>query len=119
MNKETIEIHIDKALRSEAQAVCEPLGMDLSTVIRLFLKELVAQKKMPLQPKADMFESAANMQHLKSLHDDYVAGRNIVLRDLIDEPNSGVHERTLGDAFRESSKEVADIELKIHREGAS
>ncbi len=81
----TIQLRVDQALRDEAQVVCNRLGMDLTTAIRVFLNQLVVENGLPFQPKADPFYCTSNMQHLKRLHDDYLANRNIVSHDLIQE----------------------------------
>lgn len=83
MNTTSIQLRVDQNLRDEAQLVCNRLGMDLTTAIRVFLNQLVTENGLPFQPKADPFYSPANMQHLKRLHDDYLANRNIVIHDLI------------------------------------
>lgn len=78
----TIQLRVDQNLRDEAQCVCNRLGMDLTTAIRVFLNQLVTENGLPFQPKADPFYSPANFNHLKRLHEDYLANRNIVSRDL-------------------------------------
>lgn len=85
MTSATIQLRVDQTLRDNAQLVCNRLGMDLTTAIRVFLNQLVAENGLPFQPKAEPFYSPSNMQHLKCLHDDYLAGRNIVGHELIKE----------------------------------
>ncbi len=85
MTTATIQLRVDQELRDDAQTVCNRLGMDLTTAIRVFLNQLVVENGLPFQPKADPFFSPSNMQHLKRLHDDYLANRNIVSHDLIKE----------------------------------
>lgn len=85
MTSATIQLRVEQRLRDDAQVVCNRLGMDLTTAIRVFLNQLVAENGLPFQPKADPFYSPSNMRHLKRLHDDYLAGRNIVSHDLIKE----------------------------------
>lgn len=79
----TIQLRVDQALRNDAQIVCNHLRMDLTTAIRVFLNQLVVENGLPFQPKANPFFSPSNMQHLKRLHADYLANRNIVSHDLI------------------------------------
>lgn len=79
----SIQLRVDSDLRNNAQAVCSNLGMDLTTAIRVFLNQLVIDNAFPFQPKADPFFSPSNMKHLKRLHDDYLAGRDTELHDLI------------------------------------
>lgn len=42
-------------LQDQAQIVCNQLGMDLTTAIRVFLNQLVVENGLPFQPKADPF----------------------------------------------------------------
>ena len=83
MTLTTIQLRVDQNLRDNAQIICNQLGMDLTTAIRVFLNQLVTEKGLPFQPKTDPFYSPSNLAHLKRLHDDYLAGRNIVTRDLL------------------------------------
>ena len=85
MDSATIQIRVDQALHDNAQSVCSRLGMDLTTAIRIFLNQLVADNGLPFQPKADPFFTPSNMLHLKHLHDDYLAHRNVVSHELIKE----------------------------------
>ena len=83
MPSANIQVRVDQRLRDDALRVCTGLGMDLTTAIRIFLNQLVVDNGFPFQPKLDPFYSPSNMQHLKRLHDDYLANRNIVNHDLI------------------------------------
>ncbi len=48
-NKEFIQVCLDEKLKNEAAEVFENLGIDMSTAIRMFLKVVVADKKLPFQ----------------------------------------------------------------------
>lgn len=85
MTSATIQLRVDSTLRDDAQLVCNRLGMDLTTAIRVFLNQLVADNGLPFRPVTDPFYSPANMRHLKRLHDDYLAAKNIVPHDLIED----------------------------------
>lgn len=84
MTSATIQLRVDQQVRDQAQLVCTQMGMDLTTAIRVFLNQMIVDNGMPFQPKADPFYSVANMRHLRQLHDDYLAGRNIVEHELIE-----------------------------------
>lgn len=79
----TIQLRVEQSLRDDAQMVCNRMGMDLTTAIRVFLNQLVVENGLPFQPKADPFFAPSNMQHLKRLHEDSLANRNIVCHELI------------------------------------
>lgn len=85
MAKVLIQLDVDKELLDAAQDVCSRLGMDVETAVRVFLQQMVAENGLPFRPQVDPFYFAANMRHLKRLHDDFLAGRNIVHRGLLKE----------------------------------
>lgn len=84
MASATIQLRVDQQVRDRAQQVCAQMGMDLTTAIRVFLNQMIVDNGLPFQPKADPFYSVANMRHLRQLHDDYLAGQNIVERQPIE-----------------------------------
>lgn len=52
MTSVNIQLRVDQRLRDDAQLVCNRLGMDLTTAIRVFLNQLVVENGLPFQPKA-------------------------------------------------------------------
>jgi len=65
MTMANLQIRIDEDLRTQAQQVAGALGMDLTTAVRVFLKQMVAEKALPFRPVLDPFYSASNIQALK------------------------------------------------------
>lgn len=51
-----IQIRIDKKEKEEARRVLEELGLDMSSAIKLFLKQVVIQKGLPF----DVFLNSKN-----------------------------------------------------------
>ncbi|AYM02181.1 type II toxin-antitoxin system RelB/DinJ family antitoxin [Levilactobacillus brevis] len=47
-----LSIPVDGALKTEAQAVYQRLGLDLPTAVTLFLKQSVADQGLPFTPDA-------------------------------------------------------------------
>lgn len=48
MNKQDlIQFRIDRDLKIDAEDICNQLGIDLSTVLRMCLKQMVVQKGIP------------------------------------------------------------------------
>jgi len=60
-----LQIRVDEDLRAQAQQVAGALGMDLTTAVRVFLRQMVSEKALPFRPAIDPFYSAANMEALK------------------------------------------------------
>ncbi|CAK7193039.1 hypothetical protein COMNV_01250 [Commensalibacter sp. Nvir] len=64
-----LQIRIDEDLKEQAQQVANDLGMDLTTAVRIFLKQMVRTHGLPFQPQLDPFFLPQNQAALKrSLH---------------------------------------------------
>ena len=51
-----MQVRVDEELKKQAAAVCEELGLDLPTAIRMFMKRTVLQNGIPFSmtlPKAN------------------------------------------------------------------
>ena len=48
-----LQIRIDDALKSQAQAITADLGMDVATAVRIFLAQMVREKALPFTPSLD------------------------------------------------------------------
>jgi len=77
----SLQIRVDEALRDQAQQIASDLGMDLTTAVRIFLKQLVNNKGLPFRPELDPFYSPGNQRALKqsldSLKDGHVVNRSM------------------------------------------
>jgi len=69
-----LQIRVDEDLRAQAQQVAGALGMDLTTAVRVFLKQMVCEKALPFRPVLDPFYSASNMEALKQSIAQWEAG---------------------------------------------
>ena len=49
MSETNITINTDSELKSKAQAVLDDLGLDMSTAVNIFLKQLVNKEAMPFE----------------------------------------------------------------------
>ena len=61
-----LQIRIDDKLKEDAQKVANDMGMDLTTAVRIFLKQMVTDRAMPFRPDLDPFYSAKNQEMLKA-----------------------------------------------------
>jgi hypothetical protein len=48
----TIQIRIDEDTKAQASSLLADMGMDISTAVKMFLKEIINERKLPFQPKA-------------------------------------------------------------------
>mgnify|MGYP003290140504 CR=1 FL=1 len=54
MSNSLIQVRIDDKLKENSQDICEELGIDLSTAIRMFLKRMVAENGLPFSTNLDV-----------------------------------------------------------------
>lgn len=47
----TINIRVDKATKKEAQKTLEDMGMDISTGIKMFLRNVILTQSLPFEPR--------------------------------------------------------------------
>jgi len=78
-----LQIRIDDELRDEAQEVAQGMGMDLTTVVRVFLRQMVTDRALPFKPELDPFYSPKNQQALKKSISQIKDGR-VVTKTLAD-----------------------------------
>ena len=62
-----IQVRVDDALRDEAVAVLNRLGMDMATAVRLLLNQIVVDNGYPFKPTSDPFYSSSNIRHLEKV----------------------------------------------------
>lgn len=53
--KATIQVRIDEDVKSQAVEVLNDLGMDASTAINVFLRQVIADNGLPFQPAKPRF----------------------------------------------------------------
>lgn len=79
-----IQVRVDDALRDEAVAVLNRLGMDMATAVRLLLNQIVVDNGYPFKPTSDPFYSSSNIRHLEKVLDDVKHKRNLVSHPLVE-----------------------------------
>lgn len=55
VKKAVVQVRIDETVKSEAVAVLNNLGMDTSTAINIFFRQVIAENALPFQPKQAKF----------------------------------------------------------------
>ena len=79
----SLQVRLDPNLRNEAQAILDGLGIDISSAVRMFLRQVVVERGIPFRPSLDPFYNPANIAHLKKALDEVRAGRGIETHALI------------------------------------
>jgi DNA-damage-inducible protein J len=83
MSNTHIHVRIDADMKKQAQLIFTDMGLDLTTAVNMFIKQVVRTRTFPFLPSADPFYSDNNMAHLMHVKADADAGRNMVAHDLI------------------------------------
>lgn len=68
MATSTLQIRVDSDLRKEAESFFTGAGLDMSSAVRLFLKQVVIRRRMPFEiisESSDPFWSDANQRVLR------------------------------------------------------
>lgn len=80
-----LQIRIDADLKAEAQSIANALGMDLTTAVKIFLRQMVADRALPFKPSLDPFYSNANQKALKHSIEQLNSG--VLVHKTMDELN--------------------------------
>ncbi len=69
----TIQVRMDSALKKETEAVLKSMGLNMSTAIHLFCRQVVNQGRIPFDIVAPNIPNAETRKVL----DDALAGKNL------------------------------------------
>ena len=94
MNKQDlIQFRIDRDLKIDAEDICNKLGIDLSTVLRMCLKQMVIQKGIPFSvhlsnERYSVSENDINELKRKDIENKCEKGFGIDIRGINEEVES-------------------------------
>lgn len=60
-----IEFRMDRALKQQMEAVCEELGMSLTTAFTIFARKICRERRIPFEVSMDPFYSKENIDRLR------------------------------------------------------
>jgi len=69
MTTSTLQVRVDNTLRKQAEVFFTSAGLDMSSAVRLFLRQVVIRQRMPFEIVAenpDPFFSEANQRALRA-----------------------------------------------------
>ena len=72
----TFAMRMDDDFKKDFEAVCEELGCDIPTVIRMLGEKMIRERRIPFDIDADPFQSAENPAHLQRSIAQLEAGRS-------------------------------------------
>lgn len=94
LNKQDlIQFRIDRDLKIDAEDICNQLGIDLSTVLRMCLKQMVIQNGIPFSvhlsnERYSVSENDINELKSKDIENKYEKGFGIDIRGINEEVDS-------------------------------
>ena len=65
MAQTTVSVRMDNELKKEFDAVCNDLGLSMTTVITMLAKKMAREKRLPFEISIDPFYSDENIKRLK------------------------------------------------------
>lgn len=88
MAQTTVSVRMDETLKRDFDAVCNDLGLSMSTAITMLAKKMTREKRVPFEVSIDPdpFFSESNIRYLEGKMKDYQAGRlKLAEHDLMEE----------------------------------
>jgi len=61
----TVTVRVDEKTKQNAALILADLGLDVSTAVRMFLRQLVIRGQMPIELLQDPFYSQSNLAQLR------------------------------------------------------
>ncbi len=80
-----LQLRIDDDLKTQASIVLDQMGLDLTTAVRMYLKEIVRSNHLPFVPTADPFYNKANIAYLEKALEDVRRGHKVSQHALLKE----------------------------------
>jgi len=79
MKMTQIQIRIDEKTKKDAQAILSDLGLDLSSAIKVYLKQIVIYRGIPLQLLTENGLTVAQEQAILKAAEEGKKGKNVVI----------------------------------------
>ncbi len=81
----TISIRIDQNDKSMFEDFCESVGMNVSTAVSMFVKNVITNQKLPFAVERDPFYSKENVKRLEKAIGDAKFGNNMHYHELMED----------------------------------
>lgn len=65
MAQTTVSVRMDDTLKKDFDAVCNDLGLSMTTAITMLAKKMTREKRLPFEVSIDPFYSEENMARLR------------------------------------------------------
>lgn len=61
-----VQVKMDSNLRNEANSICNDLGIDMPTAIRIFFKKMIAVQGIPFEMKTEKAQDGAVFDSIRN-----------------------------------------------------
>ena len=75
MASTNLNIRVDDAVKRDAEKLLSELGMNMSTAVNIFLRQMLRVRGIPFDITADPFYREGNIRYLEQKMADYQAGK--------------------------------------------
>jgi len=72
-NNEQIQIRIDAETKREAKKILDGLGMDMSSAVKLFFRQVINAKNLPFELRG---ENGLTLHHTEILRESIISAKN-------------------------------------------
>lgn len=73
INNEQIQIRIDTATKREAKKILDSLGIDMSSAVKLFFRQIINAKNLPFEIRG---ENGLTLHNAEVLRESVVSAKN-------------------------------------------
>ena len=73
----TISVRMDDNLKKDFDAICNELGLSMTTAVTMLAKKMTREKRLPFEVSLDPFYSASNMAALNDSIDEMRQGKTV------------------------------------------
>lgn len=74
-NAVNVNFRMDSDLKKNMEALCDELGMSMTTAFTIFAKKMTREHRIPFEVSADPFYSESNIRYLESIANDIKTGK--------------------------------------------
>jgi DNA-damage-inducible protein J len=78
MAQSVVSVRMDENLKRDFDAICNELGLSMSTVVNVLAKKMTREKRVPFEVSIDPFFSDLNMQALNESIREKEQGKVVV-----------------------------------------
>ncbi len=75
MSSKSVNFRIDEDMKFQSEAVLAEMGLNMSSAITMFLKQVVNKREIPFKIEADPFYSKENQMFLAERLEKYELGK--------------------------------------------